>query len=97
MKTSITPIGTSVGVDVHNRRCKVVELNRGRIKVRKPIANTREEWLEMLIQILRNLAFYTSAPLARSSVSCTSMSWTPVTGNLRSPRTTAASSLKSST
>lgn len=45
MKTSITPIGTSVGVDVHKRRRKVVEPNRGRIKVRKPIANTRKEWL----------------------------------------------------
>jgi transposase len=51
MKTSITPIGTPVGVDVHKRRCKVVELNRGEIKVRKPMANAREEWLEMLTEL----------------------------------------------
>ena len=30
MKKSITPIGTPVGVDVHKRRCKVVELEPGR-------------------------------------------------------------------
>ena len=51
MKTSITPIGTPVGVDVHKRRCKVVEFDHGDIKVRKPIANTREEWLEMLSEL----------------------------------------------
>ena len=51
MKTSITPIGTPVGIDVHKRRCKVVELNHGTIKVRKPIANTREEWLELLSEL----------------------------------------------
>jgi transposase len=49
MKKSITkPIGTPVGVDVHKRRCKVVELRGGEAKVRKPLPNTREEWLEML-------------------------------------------------
>ena len=51
MKKSITPIGTPVGVDVHKRRCKVVELEQGEIKVRKPMANTREEWLEMLTEL----------------------------------------------
>jgi len=51
MKKSITPIGTPVGVDVHKRRCKVVELDHGEIKVRKPMANTREEWLEMLTEL----------------------------------------------
>jgi transposase len=51
MKKSITPIGTPVGVDVHKRRCKVVVLDGGEIKVRKPMANTREEWLEMLTEL----------------------------------------------
>jgi transposase len=51
MKTSITPIGTPVGVDVHKRRCKVVELDHGEINVRKPIANTREEWRELLSEL----------------------------------------------
>ena len=40
-----------MGVDVHKRRCKVVEFDHGEIKVRKPIANTREEWLEMLTEL----------------------------------------------
>jgi transposase len=51
MKKSITPIGWPVGVDVHKRRCKGVEFNHGEIKVRKPMANTREEWLEMLTEL----------------------------------------------
>jgi transposase len=51
MKKSITPIGTPVGIDVHKRRCKVVELQDGEIKVRKSMANTREEWLEMLTEL----------------------------------------------
>ena len=37
-----------MGVDVHKRRCKVVGFEHGEIKVRKPMANTREDWLEML-------------------------------------------------
>jgi transposase len=51
MEKSITPIGTPVGVDVHKRRCKVVEFHDGEIKVRKPMANTREEWREMLTEL----------------------------------------------
>ena len=51
MTKSITPIGTPVGIDVHKRRCKVVGLDHGEIKVRKSIANTREEWLEMLTEL----------------------------------------------
>jgi len=51
MGKSITPIGTPVGVDVHKRRCKVVEFQDGEIKVRKPMANTREEWLAMLTEL----------------------------------------------
>jgi transposase len=51
MKKSITPIGTPVGIDVHKRRCKVVEFQEGEIKLRKGIANTREEWLELLSEL----------------------------------------------
>ncbi|MFZ0964093.1 MAG: transposase [Terriglobia bacterium] len=51
MKASITPVGTPVGVDVHKRRGKVVELNQGEIKVRKSIANTREGWRELLSEL----------------------------------------------
>ena len=51
MKKSITPIGAPVGIDVHKRRCKVVEFDEGQIKLRKAIANTREEWLEMLTEL----------------------------------------------
>ena len=51
MRESIAPIGTPVGVDVHKRRCQVVEMIEGEIKVRKSIANTREEWLEMLTEL----------------------------------------------
>ena len=51
MKESITPIGTPVGIDVHKRRCKVAEFNQGKIKMRKPMANTREDWLEMLSEL----------------------------------------------
>jgi len=36
-------------VDVHKRRCKVVELDQG--EIRKPMANTREDWLEMLTEL----------------------------------------------
>jgi len=32
MKESITPIKAPVGVDVHKRRCKVVEFDHGEIK-----------------------------------------------------------------
>jgi len=49
MQKSITPIGRPVGVDVHKRRCKVVELDQG--EIRKPMANTREDWLEMLTEL----------------------------------------------
>jgi transposase len=51
MEKSITPIGTPVGVDVHKRRCKVAEFNQGGIKIHKPMANTREEWLAMLSEL----------------------------------------------
>jgi len=51
MKESITPIKAPVGVDVHKRRCKVVEFDHGEIKVRKSIANTWEEWLELLMEL----------------------------------------------
>ena len=51
MRQSITPLGVPVGVDVHKRRCKVVEFNHGEIKVRKSIANTREEWVELLTEL----------------------------------------------
>ncbi len=51
MKESIRPIKAPVGVDVHKRCCKVVEFDHGEIKVRKSIANTREEWLEMLTEL----------------------------------------------
>ena len=51
IKKSIAPIGTPVGIDVHKRCCKVVELDQGEIRVRKSIANTREEWLEMLTEL----------------------------------------------
>jgi len=51
MEKIITPIGTPVGVDVHKRRCTVAEFRQGKIKMRKPIANTREEWLEMLTEL----------------------------------------------
>ena len=51
MKKSITPIQAPVGVDVHKRRCKVVEFDHGEIKVRKSIANTREEWLDLLTEL----------------------------------------------
>jgi transposase len=51
MKKSITPIGRPVGIDVHKRCCKVVELDHGEIKVRKSIANAREDWLEMLSEL----------------------------------------------
>jgi transposase len=51
MRPSITAIGIPVGVDVHKRRCKVVEFAQGEIKVRKSIANTREEWLELLTEL----------------------------------------------
>ena len=44
MKESLTPIKAPMGVALHKRRCKVVELDHGEIKVRKSIANTREEW-----------------------------------------------------
>jgi len=51
MEKSITPIGTPVGIDVHKRRCKVVELQKGKVQVRKSIANTREDWLELLTEL----------------------------------------------
>jgi transposase len=51
MKESTRPIEAPVGVNVHKRRCKVVEFDHGEIKVRKSIANTREEWLEMLTEL----------------------------------------------
>ena len=51
MKKSITPIGTPVGIDVHKRRCKVVELQKGKVQVRKSIANTREDWRELLTEL----------------------------------------------
>jgi transposase len=51
MKKSITPIGTPVGIDVHKRRCKVVVLHQGERKVVKSMANTREEWLELLTEL----------------------------------------------
>ncbi|MGA2987045.1 MAG: hypothetical protein ABSG32_24875 [Terriglobia bacterium] len=54
MEKSITPIEAPVGVDVHKRRCKVVEFDHGEIKVRKPMANTREEWLDMLSELPPN-------------------------------------------
>ena len=51
MERIITPIGTPVGVDVHKRRCTVAEFREGKIHRRQPIANTREEWLEMLTEL----------------------------------------------
>jgi len=40
-----------IGVDVHKRRCKVVEFSDSKVKVRKPMENTREEWLELLAEL----------------------------------------------
>ncbi len=40
-----------IGVDVHKRRCKVLEFNDGRVKVWRPIQNTREDWLELLPEL----------------------------------------------
>jgi hypothetical protein len=41
MKKIIAPMGTPVGIDVHKRRCQVVELDHGEIKARKSIAHFR--------------------------------------------------------
>lgn len=40
-----------IGVDVHKRRCKVVEFKDGKVKVRKPMDNTRRDWLELLTEL----------------------------------------------
>lgn len=42
-----------IGVDVHKRRCKVVEfkVEDGKVKVWRPIENTREDWLELLPEL----------------------------------------------
>ena len=42
-----------IGIDVHKRRCKVLEFNYkdGEVKVRRPIENRREDWLGMLPEL----------------------------------------------
>jgi len=40
-----------IGVDVHKRRCKVVEFSDSKVKVRRAIENTREDWLGMLPEL----------------------------------------------
>ncbi len=40
-----------IGVDVHKRRCKVLEFKDGKVKVRRPIENRREDWLGLLPEL----------------------------------------------
>ena len=40
-----------IGVDVHKRRFKVVEFRDSKVKVRRPIENTREDRLELLPEL----------------------------------------------
>lgn len=41
----------AIGVDVHKRQCRVVELREGKAKVLPPMDNTREDWLEFLSEL----------------------------------------------